>query len=62
MDNRATRMPREDICTSLAAERTIWIDAPRERVWRAITTPEQLNQWYAPGSTWEIPTLRMGAQ
>lgn len=33
---------------TLAVERTIWIDAPRERVWQAITDPEHLAQWLLP--------------
>jgi uncharacterized protein YndB with AHSA1/START domain len=41
-------------------ESTIWIAAPRERVWQAITQPEQLTAWFAPGSTWEIPSLEIG--
>ncbi|WP_245809700.1 SRPBCC family protein [Cohnella massiliensis] len=41
--------------------RTIWIDAPQERVWQAVTEAEQLSRWYAPGSPWEIPELREGA-
>lgn len=44
----------------IAVERSIWIAAPRERVWRAVTDSEQLSQWYAPGSTWEIPVLKVG--
>jgi uncharacterized protein YndB with AHSA1/START domain len=38
----------------LVVERSIWIAAPRERVWQAVTDPEQLAQWFLP------PTL--GAQ
>jgi uncharacterized protein YndB with AHSA1/START domain len=41
----------------LAVESSIWIAAPRERVWRAVTEPGQLAQWFAPGSPWEIPQL-----
>jgi uncharacterized protein YndB with AHSA1/START domain len=37
----------------LAIERTIWIDAPRERVWAAITDPAQVEQWFSPGTKWE---------
>jgi uncharacterized protein YndB with AHSA1/START domain len=44
----------------LSVERTIWIAAPRERTWRAVTEPEQLTAWFAPGSTWEIPALEVG--
>jgi uncharacterized protein YndB with AHSA1/START domain len=32
----------------LAVERSIWIDAPRERVWQAITDPAHLAQWLLP--------------
>ena len=28
--------------------RSIWIAAPRERVWQAITEPDQLEQWFLP--------------
>jgi len=45
----------------LIVERTIWIAAPSERVWRAITEPQQLKQWYATGCPWEIPALQVGA-
>ena len=30
--------------------RNIWIAAPRERVWKAVTEANQLAQWFAPGS------------
>jgi uncharacterized protein YndB with AHSA1/START domain len=46
---------------TLAIERSILIHALRERVWEAITQPEQLEQWYAPGCPWEIPALQPGA-
>jgi uncharacterized protein YndB with AHSA1/START domain len=45
----------------LFVERNIVIDAPPERVWRAITVPAELERWYAPGRPWEIPTLAPGA-
>ena len=41
----------------LVVERSIWIAAARERVWQALTEPEQLARWYASGSPWEIPQL-----
>ena len=44
----------------LAVERTIWIAAPPERVWQAVTDPKQLSQWFAPGSIWEIARLEIG--
>lgn len=36
---------------------SIWINASIDMVWRAITDEQQLSQWYAPGSRWEIPCL-----
>jgi uncharacterized protein YndB with AHSA1/START domain len=32
----------------IKVEHTIWIDAPRERVWQAITDPANLAQWLLP--------------
>jgi uncharacterized protein YndB with AHSA1/START domain len=29
-------------------ERSIWIEAPRERVWQAVTEPEQIVKWFVP--------------
>ena len=29
-------------------ERSIWIDAPRERVWQAVTEPAQIGRWMLP--------------
>lgn len=40
-------------------ERSIWINAPRERVWKAITDDKQLQQWWA--DYWSIPVLQVGA-
>jgi uncharacterized protein YndB with AHSA1/START domain len=31
-------------------ERSIWINAPRERVWQAVTDPTQIAQWFSPGT------------
>ena len=39
---------------------SIWIDAHVETVWHTITEEQQLLQWYAPGSTWEISRLVAG--
>ncbi|MGE8036640.1 SRPBCC family protein [Lysinibacillus sp. NPDC093692] len=41
---------------------SIWIDASIATVWRAVTEEEQLSQWYAPDSTWEIPKLEPGEE
>ena len=35
----------------LTVERSIWIAAPRERVWQAVTDPTQITQWFAPGTS-----------
>lgn len=43
-------------------EHKIWIYAPRERTWRAITETEQIGQWWgAPGYA-EITELDTGAR
>lgn len=47
---------------ALAAERSIWIDAPRERVWRAVTEPEQITTWFSPATPWELSALEVGGQ
>ncbi|WP_427110368.1 SRPBCC family protein [Lysinibacillus xylanilyticus] len=41
---------------------SIWIDASIATVWRAVTEEQQLTQWYAPDSTWEIPKLKAGEE
>src|SRR5688572_1610404 len=32
----------------IAVERSIWINAPRERVWNAVTEPEHFPKWFLP--------------
>lgn len=44
----------------IIVERSIWINAPRERVWHAVTESEQINQWWG-GDYWEITALQVGA-
>jgi uncharacterized protein YndB with AHSA1/START domain len=48
----------------LTIERSIWIAAPRERVWQAVTDPEQIAQWFAPGTSFaksgDIISVRIG--
>jgi uncharacterized protein YndB with AHSA1/START domain len=44
---------------AIKVERSIWINAPRERVWQAITTAEQIMQWWG-GDTWIIEKLEVG--
>lgn len=45
-----------------AVERSIWIDAPRERVWQAITDPEKIGQWFSPGTQWHSTGLHVGGR
>ena len=44
---------------SITEQVTIHASAPR--VWRALTTPGELVEWYAPGCRWEIPSLAPGS-
>lgn len=46
----------------IAIERSIWINAPRERVWRALTDPAQVEQWFAPGTTFKSTGSEVGAR
>lgn len=45
-------------------ERNIWINAPRERVWQAVTDPQQIAAWFAPGTAFSQNgnriSIRMG--
>jgi uncharacterized protein YndB with AHSA1/START domain len=52
------RAPRK----RLAIERSIWIAAPRERVWRAVTDPKQIQQWFSPTTPWELSALEVGGR
>lgn len=54
-------MSRDDeMEQTIAVERSIWIAAPRERAWHAVTEPEHLDQWYAAYYRWDIPSLQVG--
>jgi uncharacterized protein YndB with AHSA1/START domain len=48
----------------IAIERSIWIAAPRERVWQAVTDPAQIAAWFAPGTSFSqkgnIISIRVG--
>lgn len=52
------REPHEQI----AVERTIFIRASRDRVWRAITDPAELAAWFSPGTEWGATGLEVGAR
>lgn len=47
---------------TIAVERSIWIDGPRERVWRAVTDPALIEQWFSPGTPWEHSELAVGGR
>lgn len=53
---------KSHIVGEIAVEKSIWIDAPIERAWQAITDPAMLTQWYATQFAWDIPTLQKGAR
>jgi uncharacterized protein YndB with AHSA1/START domain len=53
---------RRESKEKFSIERSIWIGAPRERVWRAITDPEQIAQWFSPGTKWEGTGLEVGGR
>jgi uncharacterized protein YndB with AHSA1/START domain len=52
------REPRQ----KLAIERSVWIHAPRERVWRAITDPQQIQAWFSPATVWRLSALEIGGR
>jgi Activator of Hsp90 ATPase homolog 1-like protein len=39
---------------------SVLINGDKEIVWDAITNKDKLIQWYAPGSPWKIPKLKVG--
>lgn len=53
---------RRETEKSFAVERSIWIAAPRERVWRAVTDPAQLENWFSPGTSWKLTALEAGGR
>jgi uncharacterized protein YndB with AHSA1/START domain len=53
---------RRESKEKFSIERSIWIAAPRERVWHAITDPEQVAQWFSPGTQWGGTGLEVGGR
>jgi uncharacterized protein YndB with AHSA1/START domain len=53
---------RREAKAKFAVERSIWIAASRERVWRAITDPEQIEKWFSPGTQWRGTGLEVGGK
>ena len=39
---------------AVTLKRSIWINAPRERVWQAVSEPEQIAAWFAPGISFKM--------
>lgn len=46
----------------IAIERSIWIKAPRARVWQALTDPQQFQQWFSPTTPWVLTQLAVGGR
>lgn len=44
-----------------AVTASVLISAPAPAVWQALTSPEELIRWYAPGCRWEIEAVAPGA-
>jgi uncharacterized protein YndB with AHSA1/START domain len=53
---------RRETKETFAVERSIWIGASRERVWRAITDPKQIQQWFSPATPWRLSALEVGGR
>jgi uncharacterized protein YndB with AHSA1/START domain len=53
---------RKETAAVFAIERSIWIDAPRERVWDALTDPVKLQKWFSPTTAWRITSLTVGGR
>jgi uncharacterized protein YndB with AHSA1/START domain len=47
---------------TFAVERSIWIGASPERVWRAVTDPVQMEGWFSPGTPWQLTALEVGGR
>ncbi len=46
----------------LMVERSVFIEAPRDRVWQAITDPAQVELWFSPGISWRMTGLEVGGR
>jgi len=53
---------RREAKATFAVERSIWIAAPRERVWHAITDPAEIEKWFSPGTRWRLSALSVGGR
>ena len=46
----------------IAVERSVWIKAPRARVWRALTDPQEFQRWFSPTTPWVLTALEVGGR
>lgn len=53
---------RREKLHKLSVERSLWLNAPRERVWHALTDPAMIEQWFSPGTTWRVSELASGGR
>jgi uncharacterized protein YndB with AHSA1/START domain len=53
---------RRETKATFAVERSIRIEAPCERVWQALTDPEQLEKWFSPGTQHGLTALEVGGR
>ncbi len=53
---------RREAAKKLSVERSIWIGAPRERVWNALIDPEEIESWFSPGTKWRSTGAHVGAK
>ncbi len=45
-----------------AVERSIFVAAPRARVWRAVTDAKDIQGWFSPATAWRVTELRVGGR
>jgi uncharacterized protein YndB with AHSA1/START domain len=53
---------RRKLEKATAVERSIWMAAPRERVWQAIVDPKQMQQWFSPTTEWNLSAQEVGGR
>jgi uncharacterized protein YndB with AHSA1/START domain len=53
---------RREKLHKLSVERSLWLNAPRERVWQALTDPALIEQWFSPGTTWRVTKQGVGGR
>jgi uncharacterized protein YndB with AHSA1/START domain len=53
---------RREARQALAVERSIWIAASPQRVWSAITEPDQIEKWFSPGTQWRSTGSEVGGR